>query len=266
MRIAGAFVVGAVTTVVAWLVTRPVFSASRFARTNYRGREVPTAAGVVMVAALVWMPSVFGGTDRDALAVAVGGLALLGLVDDVAGGEDRGFRGHLRALRRGRVTTGAVKLAGGLAIGIAAAWLVDAPAGAALRLADGALIALAANLGNLFDRAPGRAVKVGLLAFASLVLSTGATAALGGVALVAGAATGLLGFDLRERLMLGDAGANALGGALGVGVVITCSPGVRLVILAVLAAANLASELVSFSRVIEAVPPLRVADRAGRPR
>ena len=65
-----------------------------------------------------------------------------------------------------------------------------------------------------------------------------------------GAGAGLLVPDLRERCMLGDAGANVLGAAVGLGVVLACSPGVRLVVLAVVVALNLASEVVSFSRVI----------------
>ena len=266
MTIGFAFVAGAVTVAVTWLLARRAFASERFARTNYRGRAVPTAAGALLVTALLWAPTDLGGADRDALVVTVVGLAALGLLDDLAGSEDRGFRGHLRALRRGRVTTGMVKLAGGLAVGLLAAWLVGRPASAGLRLADGALIALAANLGNLFDRAPGRAVKVGLLAFAALTASTAADEAIAGIALVAGGAAGLLVFDLRERLMLGDAGANALGGALGLGVVLACTSTARLVVLTAVAAANVASEVVSFSRVIDAVAPLRVADRAGRAR
>jgi UDP-N-acetylmuramyl pentapeptide phosphotransferase/UDP-N-acetylglucosamine-1-phosphate transferase len=72
--------------------------------------------------------------------------------------------------------------------------------------------------------------------------------------------------DLRERLMLGDAGANALGAVLGLGVVLACSPGVRTLVLVVVAALNLASELVSFSRVIDRVAPLRALDQLGRRR
>jgi UDP-N-acetylmuramyl pentapeptide phosphotransferase/UDP-N-acetylglucosamine-1-phosphate transferase len=64
--------------------------------------------------------------------------------------------------------------------------------------------------------------------------------------------------------MLGDTGANALGGALGVGVVLTASDLALAIVLAALAAANVLSELVSFSRIIDAVPPLRALDRAGR--
>lgn len=266
MTVGYAFVAGAVTVAVTWLLARPVFAAEWFARTNYRGHAVPTAAGLLLVTALLWVATDLGGNHRDALVFTVIGLAALGLLDDLVGSEDRGFRGHFAALRRGRITTGMVKLAGGLAVGLAAAWVVDRPASVGVRIADGALIALAANLGNLFDRAPGRAIKVGLLAFAALVAATGADEAIAGVALVMGGAAGLLAFDLRERLMLGDAGANALGGAIGLGIVLACTSATRLVVLAAVAAANVASEVISFSRVIDAVPPLRVADRAGRAR
>ena len=40
-------------------------------------------------------------------------------------------------------------------------------------LADAALVALAANLGNLLDRAPGRTIKVGLVAYVPLALAAG---------------------------------------------------------------------------------------------
>ncbi|MGH9135890.1 MAG: hypothetical protein ACRD0G_02450, partial [Acidimicrobiales bacterium] len=126
------------------------------------------------------------------------------------------------------------------------------------------LVALAANLGNLLDRAPGRVTKSTVVTFAVLLAGTGAGSELTGPAMVVGAGLGLLVPDLRERVMLGDAGANALGAAVGVGAVVACSPGVRLVLLAAVAVLNLASEVVSFSRVIDATPPLRWADRVGR--
>ncbi|HEX2562344.1 MAG TPA: hypothetical protein VHK25_00425, partial [Acidimicrobiales bacterium] len=116
----------------------------------------------------------------------------------------------------------------------------------------------------LFDRAPGRTTKVALLALALLVVAAGAEPVLAGVALVVGAGGGLLAADLGERLMLGDAGANVLGAALGLGVVLACAPGTRTVVLVAVALLNLVSERVSFSRVIAAVPPLRAADRFGR--
>jgi len=64
--------------------------------------------------------------------------------------------------------------------------------------------------------------------------------------------------------MLGDAGANPLGAVLGVGVVVACSPDVRLAVLALVAVLNLLSEAVSYSKVIDRVPPLRFLDQLGR--
>jgi len=87
-----------------------------------------------------------------------------------------------------------------------------------------------------------------------------------GIALgvVAGSAAALLLGDLREAFMLGDTGANALGAALGLGAVLTASPGARTAVAVVLLFLTLVSEVVSFSRIIERVPPLRAFDGLGR--
>jgi UDP-N-acetylmuramyl pentapeptide phosphotransferase/UDP-N-acetylglucosamine-1-phosphate transferase len=79
-----------------------------------------------------------------------------------------------------------------------------------------------------------------------------------------GGAVGLMPEDLRERMMLGDTGANVLGGVLGLVVVLECSRTSRNVVLVVLIVLNLISERVSFSSVIEKVPPLRWLDQLGR--
>lgn len=260
-----------------WILMRPAFAAPALQRENYRGRPVATAAGVVLPLAVLVVEAgraVAGAAGmgnesptappRVAVAVVALGMGLVGVLDDLAGsGEARGFRGHLASLVRGRLTTGGVKVLGGGAVAVVA---VAPFAGGALArlLADAGLVALAANLANLLDRGPGRAIKAGATAFAVLALATAATTVLAGVAVVAGAAVSLLLDDLHERLMLGDAGANVLGGAVGLGVVLACSPGSRDIVLVVLVALNLASEAVSFGRVIEAVPPLRALDRAGR--
>lgn len=201
---------------------------------------------------------------RSIVLFACFAFALLGLVDDLLGTEqDRGFAGHLRALAAGRLTTGAVKLLGG---GVVAIVLTAAPGEVSGRrlLADAALVALAANLGNLLDRAPGRTIKVGLGAYVPLALAAGTSPVGLALAPVLGAAGGLLASDLRERIMLGDTGANLLGAVLGLGVVVETSRGVRTGVLVALVALNVASERISFSRVIEANPVLRRLDRAGR--
>jgi len=271
-------VAGFLAARLAWLVAKPVFASPVLARPNYRGRAVPTAAGVLLPVAAVVVESgravaaSFGDDGarldgpRVLVLLAAVGFAVLGLVDDVAGSQgDRGFRGHLRALGRGRLTTGGLKLVGGAALALAVAGPVAGESPGRL-VADAALVALAANLGNLFDRAPGRTIKAGAVAFVALAAGTAWDPALGAVAVVLGAALGLLLDDLREHLMLGDAGANVVGAVLGLGAVLACAPGTRNLVLAAVAGLNVAAELVSFGRVIDAVPPLRALDRLGRVR
>lgn len=273
----GWFVAGAVASGVLWWLLRDAFGASVFARLNVRGRTVPTASGLVIVLGSLAVEGVVrvvhaagspppGGAHlgRDLTVLLAVGMALLGLFDDLGGvGESGGFRGHLRALVRGRLTTGAVKLFAGAALAVTVVSALEPDALGRL-LADSALVALTANLANLLDRAPGRVTKSSLVAFVILLAGAGAQDALAGVALVMGGALGLLWQDLRERLMLGDAGANVIGGALGLGVVLACAPTTRTVVLLVVIALNLLSELVSFSALIERVPPLRAFDRLGR--
>jgi len=275
--VVGAFVVGLVAAPVLRVLSAGAFGGQVFQRENFRGRALPTAVGIIvalvaLVTDAVVAVVVAAGADPDAAAVdglrlttfTALGFGLLGLLDDLGGaGESGGFAAHLRALAGGRLTTGAIKLFGGAAVAVVVVATRE-PDSVGRVLADGALVALAANLGNLFDRAPGRTIKVALVAFVVLVVAVGAEPELAGVALAVGAGAGLLTADLGERLMLGDAGANVLGAALGLGVVLTCSPGVRTAVLVVLAALNLVSERVSFSRVIAATPPLDAADRWGR--
>jgi hypothetical protein len=277
MIVAAAFAAGVALALGLWAMTSAAFAIPVFVRENFRGRQLPTAVGVLVALVAVVVDAatavaVASGAEPDDAAVAglrlvtvaALGFALLGLLDDLGGaGESGGFRGHLRSLASGRLTTGAIKLFGGAAVGVVVV-SVREPESLGRVLTDGALVALAANLGNLFDRAPGRTTKVALLALVVLVVAAGAEPVLAGVALVVGAGGGLLPADLGERLMLGDAGANVLGAALGLGVVLACAPVTRTVVLVVVAILNLASERVSFSRVIAAVPPLRAADGFGR--
>jgi UDP-N-acetylmuramyl pentapeptide phosphotransferase/UDP-N-acetylglucosamine-1-phosphate transferase len=194
------------------------------------------------------------------------GFGLLGLIDDMLGTEgDRGFRGHLRALAQGRVTTGALKIFGGAAVALVLAANVPFVSGRRL-LADAVLIALAANLANLLDRAPGRAIKVGIIAWVPIALVAGGDAVGIAIAPVIGAFCGLLGDDLREHVMLGDTGANVLGAVLGLAVVLDVGRGARNFVLIGLILLTAAAEAVSFSAVIERVSILRRFDALGRSR
>ena len=271
-----AFLVGLVTVRFLRTVSADILASPALERTNYRGHILPTAGGLFIILSVLVIDagrSVLGaigigsegGLTQARLAVlfAVFGFGFLGLVDDLtAHGEDRGFKGHLGALREGRVTTGLLKLVGGAAIAVVIVATPGFKSGRTL-IVDAMLIALAANLGNLLDRAPGRTIKFGLVAYVPVAIAIG-TAPIGiAAAPVMGAALGLLPDDLRERLMLGDTGANVIGAVLGLAVVLGSRESIRITVMLVLLAVNVAAELVSFSRVIDSVPPLRWFDRWG---
>lgn len=259
------------------LTRRPPGGEKTWTRTNHRGEPVTLLEGpavaVAAAAAALAAPGL-DGSVRPALALAGIAAGAVGCYDDLAAtGDRRGFRGHLGALARGEVTTGAVKLAGIGATGLAASLLLTGQrarpgtaGSAAGRLADTAinagLVAGLANLVNLFDLRPGRAIKVIMLG--SLALAACGQQAGNAAAAPAGAALALLPEDLGERAMLGDAGANALGAMLGVSAASGLPRGARIALLTVVAGLTAASEKVSFTKVIARTPALNWLDMLGR--
>jgi UDP-GlcNAc:undecaprenyl-phosphate/decaprenyl-phosphate GlcNAc-1-phosphate transferase len=270
-------IVGLLTVRLLVIGGRDVLEAPALQRRNFRDRLLPTAAGLLVVIAVLLIEAgraslgAFGLGDepgrniaRSLVLFACLGFGLLGLIDDLLGTQgDRGFSGHLRALFAGRVTTGALKIFGGAAVALVLAANVSYVTGRRL-LADAVLIALAANLANLLDRAPGRAIKVGLLAWVPIALVAGADGVGIAIAPVIGAFCGLLGDDLHEHLMLGDTGANVLGAVLGLAVVLDVGRGPRNAVLIALILLTIAAEMVSFSAVIKRVPVLRRLDELGQ--
>ncbi len=269
---------------------------------NYRGAAVFAGLGVVWV---IWagcaiacgvVAATLDGRSALVVLTLLGPLALvasaLGLVDDAYGSaEDRGFRGHFRALARGRITTGMLKLIGiGVASVVVAAVLAPiAPWGLCLtgvaRIGGIALaamaIALTTNFVNLMDLRPGRALKMySVLVVAGVPVVTATIfggpvgapsevtlSAVSGIALAAallGPVFAVWRFDLTERGMLGDAGANAMGAVAGALLIIAMPLWVLGVYSAALLGLNVLSEKVSFSAVIERTAALRWLDRLGR--
>jgi len=236
-------------------------------RTNFRGRTVSLAGGPALAvgATVAAAAGADSGSARAAALVAGLGAGAVGGYDDLVGGRPehaaKGFRGHLAALREGRVTSGLVKIAGVGASGLAAAILLEKNRSVGNVLLGAGVIAGTANLVNLLDLRPGRALKAGLLVGAPLATAgAGAGIAAGAV----GAAGGLLPADLDEQIMLGDAGANALGALLGTALAARTGPAGRAVLLAGLVALTAASEKVSFTQVIQRTPVLRELDALGR--
>jgi hypothetical protein len=167
------------------------------------------------------------------------------------------------------MTTGAIKILGLGATGLLSARMIDRSRESntvMATLAGGSVIAGSANIANLLDLRPGRALKVVLLLAAPIAAGgrgSHLTTATAGAA--AGAALGILPDDLAGRSMLGDTGANSAGALLGTALVARTGSRGRLLALAVLTALTLASEKVSFTKVIESTPGLRELDALGRP-
>ncbi|MEA2509952.1 MAG: hypothetical protein QOG21_2034 [Actinomycetota bacterium] len=246
--------------------------AAKVKRINVNGREVP----VILGTPLLWGSLAGLGCALGVRSLAGAGVPLrvgtacclvlvtlwaAGTWDDNKGDERaRGFAGHLGAARRLQLTGGLVKLVAGVAAGLVAGAIV---ARGTEIIEVGLLVALSANTINLFDRAPGRAGKVALIAMlplAVLGVAVWTVAAAGCIASLAAA----LPADLSERAMLGDAGANPIGGVIGLGLAVSLPEAWRVAAIVVLLALNLASERWSFSRGFARIGFLARLDRIGR--
>jgi hypothetical protein len=203
-------------------------------RENYRGAPLAFPLGAVLAtAALVALAPLAFLDDRADLDLLqpelrrwlpyLLGIAFLGFLDDALGrGEaaaaPRGWRGHWAALRRGSLSTGAIKAIGALAL---AAYVVSGRGLEDWRyIADVALLILATNLGNLLDLRPGRAEKGLALLGAGLCLGAWTWEPLELLGIFVGPVLVGAWLTLGERAMLGDTGSNLIGAIAGSG----CSP------------------------------------------
>jgi hypothetical protein len=182
-------------------------------------------------------------------------------MDDMLEGGGRGLRGHAAAVMRGQFSTGALKAVGTASLALAA---MQAYTYGDMTLFRGTLaIVLLTNLFNLFDLRPGRAWKgfiVCLVAFFAL----GRTTPLESIGIFAAPLLVLGAYDLRERCMLGDTGANLMGALVGMWVVLGFGPAGEWAAIGLAAALTIFGEFRSFSATIDRFPPLRALDSLGR--
>lgn len=272
-----------------YVLRRKRIKASQWERTNFHGVTVTLRGGVAMAGAAVAsaaVASALSDQPRAALGGVVASLGggLAGYIDDVdQGAHDggkvaKGLKGHLGALAHGQVTTGVIKIAGIGASALAASALVGSKAtSVGGKVADLALntvlIAGTANLANLLDLRPGRALKATVLVatplsyFSCAAAKTPASPASAQRLLASGlnaAAITALVEDLQETTMLGDTGANAAGALLGTSLAANDSWKLRLGTALGVVGLILASEKVSFSKVIAANPALNWLDQLWR--
>ncbi len=254
-------------------------------KANYRARELPFPFGVLALVAAsialiplmlvqelassqVFHPEVFP------VAVYALGVLALGLLDDTLGERPRasghgdrpaprGWRGHAGALRRGELSTGTLKAVGSLGLALLAMSWLGLSNGRWLLAA--AVLVLATNAFNLLDLRPGRATKAFALLGLGLGLGSGEARPLWALGLFAAPALVAGLFDLRERAMIGDTGANLLGALAGLWLVLALSGTGQVVALVLLLAITVYGELRSISALVERTPLLRQLDSLGRP-
>lgn len=265
------------------ILTSKLRTHEKVVRTNHAGHDVSLVEGPAVTAGLVAGSLLIEAPRQRAATLLVTTVAGgLGAVDDfLESGGSKGLRGHLSALAHGQITTGGIKVIGIPLASIAAAailrtgrsshGLFSSRATTAGQtwfgstvdvVVTGGVIAGTANLFNLLDLRPGRALKAGLLTLAFMPHKHGLTWAPG--AAIAGSSAAAWPDDLDGAVMLGDTGANALGAALGTIVAENSTATQRGLLLSGLVGLTLLSEKVSFTSIIESTPGLREIDAFGR--
>lgn len=236
-------------------------------RPSYRGTDVSLTGGLQVTAGTL-KAAWFAGDARTGALIATAAGAGAGYVDDhleeAFPARGKGFKGHLGALKHGQVTSGLLKI-GVIGLGSVAA-AATLPSGKGITRVsniglNSLLIASTANLINLLDLRPGRALKAIGAASAPFVANSDHGAQAAGLV-----ATSLASMpsDLAGETMLGDLGANAVGAQLGVLLAASSPSPVRIAILATNVGLTYASEKVSFSKIIESNPVLSRIDSWGR--
>ncbi|HET6447657.1 MAG TPA: hypothetical protein VFG31_01010 [Conexibacter sp.] len=270
----------------ALLLTPPILGhlqAEGFTRENYRGVKLPFPGGIAIVAAGVLALGACAAVAAIAKVDLFGvgapvnlvyplGVALLGLIDDLLAGASRGWRGHGRALLAGEFSTGALKAIGSLALALyLLAGTVYGESVGDYVLAV-ALLVLTTNLFNLLDLRPGRSAKAFLLLAVLLPLVAWHGRYPDEVGIVPLWIVGPLAapilvvgfYDLKERTMLGDVGANLIGAVAGLWLIDAFDTTGRLIALAVVLALTVYGEFRSLNTLIERTPLLRQIDSIGR--
>lgn len=223
--------------------------------TNYQGTKIVTGGGLVLLAALsgviffnIFLPQVEIIPKITFLYWA--GITFLGMYDDLKGEKScKGFRGHFHKFwRQGKISTGLYKAAGGLVLGTLVAALTGEGAWGEWLL-KGIFLALLSNFFNLLDTRPARAAKTFFL-FSFIFFLTYRINILPLFTLWSTLYIFLF-WELKQKIMLGDAGAYLLGGALGFYLITVSSLGLLLFLTALLAVLHYLGERFSLSRILE---------------
>ncbi len=264
------FIMSVVTTLVVAPFIFDMLLKSGSVALNYRDETIPVGMGLLfilvqsflMFATTIYMKDVNKNIVLSYI-IAIILIGLIGMIDDFIGEKDiKGFKGHIKALLKGRLTTGGLKAIVGLLIAIL--FSVSVSKSYIEIIVNVLLITLFTNIINLFDLRPGRANKVFLFLAIALII----TAYIKDYNFIIYSAIGIIlvyiRYDLKARAMMGDIGSNSLGITLGTFCVLTNTLSIKIVYLTILILLHIISELSSFSKIIKNNKFLSYLDNIGR--
>lgn len=244
-----------ITALVSYLILKVNWS-KRFLRTNAFGAIIPITFGVAPALGLS-MVMVVAHPAALYAAVLILGFSFVGYLDDVYGTSAyRGIRGHLSALRNGVVTTGLVKLVVSPLLAGMFSFLMYGLQNWMAYLTV-IMIAASSNTFNLLDLRPGRSQGFAVITLLILLPFVPSSLAFGSILVL------LITIipDARARVMMGDAGAIAIG--TGVALVVVASSNIWLAFLytVVTVTLNVVAEKYSLGKLISENIVLNKIDR-----
>lgn len=240
-----------------------------FLKKNYKNEDIPLSVGICFIPAVTigLLPLVINKPIQKSCIIYLAliiAMSFVGLIDDVFGNRnDSGFKGHIKALLKGRLTTGGLKLLYGGIIAFCLSLAISTNVYAVVL--NTLIIALFTNLLNLFDLRPGRALKVYWIFILILVPFVLKHSHLGAILIPLTITTFIYAKnDLKAECMMGDAGSNVLGSTLGMIIALMLDMKLKLIFFIVILLLNLLSEKISFTKLIEKNKVLNFVDRLGR--
>lgn len=223
---------------------------------NYQGTRVVTGGGLILLAAVsavqffhlfflqeIQYPGIL-------MFLYLGGITFLGIFDDLKGENSyKGFQGHLQRFWQGKgISTGLYKATGGLLLGIIVSALLGGGSWGEWLL-KGIFLALFSNLFNLLDTRPARAAKFFFL-FSLISVLIYKMNILPFIVLWSTLYIYLF-WELKHKVMLGDAGAYLLGGVLGLHLTTVTPLKVLLSLTSLLVVLHYLGERFSFSEILD---------------
>ncbi|QUH20714.1 glycosyltransferase [Alkaliphilus sp. B6464] len=266
------FIISLLTTLMTIPFVKEMLLTANITGSNYKGDKIPVGMGITFVPVVIINGILFNyfiGNNANmqqlllVFLIGIMTMAVIGLIDDLIGNRNTlGFKGHIKSLLKGKLTTGGLKAIVGGLISILIGSLFSFHI--IEIVVNSLIIALFTNLINLLDLRPGRAIK-GFLTIAILFIIIGLSKEtriiLGSIIAYA---IGYFPQDIKAKSMMGDIGSNTLGITLGIVAVISYTMTVKYIILALLVLIQIIAEKYSITEIIKKNSILNFLDELGR--